>query len=481
MSRSSLASLAAVDLRSLAALRIGLGALVFWDQAHALRNVQAFYSDVGLLPRHALLTEFASEASRFWSFHMLSGALSFQVALILVAMLAAVALMLGWRTRSALFLTWLLTASLQSRNPGILYGADTVLRVLQFWCLFLPMGARWSVDAEAKQTQWLSLGSLALMLQISFIYWFTAALKYGPEWSRDGTAIYYALSADQFTQGLGHWLLQQPTLCRWLTHAVWWLEISCPFLVFLPWRSGLARSVAVLSMVGMHLGLAACMRIGYFPVVMMLCWLIFLPSAFWDWAESMLPRISLPMWLGLHRRPAFAPWQSAVATQCCIAVMLTAVLVLNVTSLWERQPAWLSRALELVRLDQHWALFGPSPISDDGWLVLEGQTYGGQLIDLQRPERPLSGEKPSHLASEYPDWKWQKLHACLAFPQFKAVAARYADSVANEWSQQAPQQQRIRSWRLWWIKEKTLPNYQSKPLQRFTIAENKQFQIIGLK
>ena len=62
------------------------------------------------------------------------------------------------------------------------------------------------------------------MLQLCFVYWFTAAAKLHPVWLSEGTAIYYALSLDQFTKPFGYVLLGFPGLLRQLTHGTVLLE-----------------------------------------------------------------------------------------------------------------------------------------------------------------------------------------------------------------------------------------------------------------
>ena len=39
------------------------------------------------------------------------------------------------------------------------------------------------------------MGTVALLAQVMFVYFFSALLKSGPTWS-DGTAVYYALNID---------------------------------------------------------------------------------------------------------------------------------------------------------------------------------------------------------------------------------------------------------------------------------------------
>ena len=64
--------------------------------------------------------------------------------------MALVALLLGYRTRLAAFWAFVLLASIHVRTPPLLQAGDTLLRVLFFWSLFLPLGARCSLDARPQ-------------------------------------------------------------------------------------------------------------------------------------------------------------------------------------------------------------------------------------------------------------------------------------------------------------------------------------------
>ena len=55
--------------------------------------------------------------------------------------------MIGYRARLATIACWFLVMSIHNRNPMILSAGDILLRLLLFWAMFLPLGARYSVDA----------------------------------------------------------------------------------------------------------------------------------------------------------------------------------------------------------------------------------------------------------------------------------------------------------------------------------------------
>ena len=123
-------ALVGIDVRSLAALRIGLSAVLIWDLLGRLRDLEAHYSDDGVLSRAELL------AWRDWptiSLHLMAGQTWAQAVLFAVALVAALAMLVGWRTRTATILSWLLLASLHARLPLVLHGGDLLLRMMLFW------------------------------------------------------------------------------------------------------------------------------------------------------------------------------------------------------------------------------------------------------------------------------------------------------------------------------------------------------------
>ncbi len=106
-------------------------------------------------------------------------------------------------------MSWCLLLSLHRRNPEIDSAADILLHLLLFWAQFLPLGACWSLDARkslrprAATLGLRSAGTVAFILQVCFVYWFTAALKTDASWRTEGSAVYYALNVEQLVRPLG--------------------------------------------------------------------------------------------------------------------------------------------------------------------------------------------------------------------------------------------------------------------------------------
>src|SRR5262245_27571930 len=179
-----------VDVRSLAVLRISLGLILLFDLATRARLLTTNYTDAGVHPR--AITDSYTAAGGLPSLHMLIGSTRAEAALFAVAAVAAAMLLVGWQTRLATLVSWLLLTSLHQRNQMVLDGGDHLLRFLLFWSIFLPLGAWAALDARRRgpphRALVVSPASAALLLQVAGMFLLTGLLKTGPEWS-DGTAI----------------------------------------------------------------------------------------------------------------------------------------------------------------------------------------------------------------------------------------------------------------------------------------------------
>jgi hypothetical protein len=295
--REKLADVLGADLRSLAAFRIVLALLVLADLVNRATDLSAHYTDAGVLPRTVLIEQ-VLDPSKF-SLLLLNGQFLFQALLFVTATLAALGMLVGYRTRPMTILVWALLLSIQWRNPLVLGAGDILLHLLLFWGALLPLGAYWSVDRALKgaslrlSMHFLSFATIGLFMQIAFIYWFTAILKSGEEWRVDGTALYYALSIDQIATPIGTYLLQFPLLLKVLTFGTLALEVFGPILLFFPFFTGPVRTAAVAALMSLHFGIWMTMDIGIFPWISAFCMVCFLPGWFWDEAAETL-RAALP-------------------------------------------------------------------------------------------------------------------------------------------------------------------------------------------
>jgi hypothetical protein len=452
------------DVRALAVLRIGLALIILVDLVQRSSDLIRHYSDAGVLPRADLL-HLAPRRSLL-SIHVLSGAWEVQALLFVAAGLCALALLVGYRTRLATIASWFFFVSLTSRNPMILLGGDVLIRVVLFWAMFLPLGARYSVDRGSRRgpnahgPRVLSAATVAYLVQMVLVYWVTALRKSDPEWRTEGTALYYALSLDHLTTPLGHLLLEFPALLNALTHGVLWLEIVGPLLLFSPVLTTPMRSLTVLAFVLLHVGIGLTLRIGLFPWISALAMVVFLPTRFWDGLRSMARTDERAPSVGAAAPPVPPRTLRSRLLGFGLIALLVYVSIWNVAAL-PASPITLSAPLRSIglalRLDQTWSMFAPSPLKDDGWYVIPGRLRSGEVVDVFRDGAAVRWDKPDSVAATYPNTRWRRYMMIL--PNHLEYAPSYGRYLCNNWNRTHDDGSRLEELEIVFVVERTLPDY----------------------
>ncbi|MBX6420796.1 MAG: HTTM domain-containing protein [Nevskia sp.] len=565
--RARLDEVFGIDLRTLALFRVCVGTVLFIDMIRRFSDLRAFYTDQGVLPRSWLAQ---LEGPWRFSLHAASGGAWYEALLLAVAVLAAFALMIGWRARLAAFVSWLLLASLCTRNPLILLGGDYLLTCLLFWAMFLPIGARFSVDAALSQaplenTRHLSWASAALTLQVLSVWFFGALMKTGHQWWPDGTAVYYTLSLDGYSWPWSHWLLHFPRVMQGLTYFVYWLEMLGPLLALSPFFTRPLRFVVMALLTCMHTGFLLLLAIGFFPWVSLSSLTVLVGGWVWERLARrrplgegvrlyydgqcgaclklalllrtflILPRMQLQpaqsapraetlwrnqkswvlidendrAWLKgqalialLRRSPAFfwlgallsgaglrraadalhdflaghkerlARWidarlpyhqrrfTSGRIAQGVAALLMAACLAWNLATV-ALLPfgtfALLTPIIYPLRIEQFWQMFAPFPFTDNGWYVMPGKLADGSSVDVLRPGKPLSYDKPWSIALDFPNQRWQVYENRMydhRFAQHRLYWARY---LCREWNREAPEDKKLLSFNIVYMLMRTPP------------------------
>ncbi|MGE0496169.1 MAG: HTTM domain-containing protein [Vulcanimicrobiota bacterium] len=468
-----------VDIRSLALLRIAYALLILIDLATRARDLSAHYSDDGVLPRTAMIE--LSGNVHWVSVHMMGGSAYFEAFLFLLNAFFALALLVGWRTRWATFLCWFFLISLHSRNPMVLNGGDIYLRCIMFWANFLPWEACWSVDSvqnpglEKVPLRLTTAATCGYLVQVGLVYWFAAIPKTDPTWTVDYSAAYYALMLDQFTKPFGHLMLEFPRALSGLTFAVWWFEALGPFLLMAPFGRGPLRMVGILGLAGMHLGFLLSMRLGMFGYIGMFSVLGLLPSWFWEkilrnkvkldveWTKKLADRLPAP----IHPRREAPALHSAV--EVVLGFLLLYVMAWNFSneSATPRikippQREWLG---QLLRLDQRWNMFSPKPLTEDGWYVVEAYQSDGGVFDLFR-EGDLTWDKPADVSLTYKNQRWRKYLMNLWDANNQKHRNYYAQYLCRHWNRHHHGGKQVREFKLFYMKEETLPNYEQPRVEK---------------
>jgi len=399
-----------IDARSLAAFRIALGLVLALDLALRARHLRMLYTDRGVFPVAVLHEQYPTLAQ--FSLHALSGGVWLQALLFAAAFVAALALAVGYRTRLATLVSLFLLVSLHVRNPHVLMGGDALLEHLLFWSLFLPLGARWSVDTrqhDLPRERVFGVASTGLLGQVALVYGVNAVLKLRtPAWLA-GDAVAVTLGLDRFATLLGP-VLRESAALLWLVNYAWLgLLVASPLLLLL---TGWPRVVLVGAFAGMHGGMLLTMHLGVFPLVSIVALLPFLPGAVWNARESPFPRLSeaastlldwLEEWL-----PAWSPrtprgldrWLGR-ARRTAAAIALAAILLVNAVAVgFVPVPPPADGTLDGDRSDTRWAMFTSRISETDRWYVAPAERPSGERVDAFR-DSELSWERPADVTDTH--------------------------------------------------------------------------------
>jgi len=476
---AALAARVSVDLRALAAFRIGLGTLLLADLARRSRWLTAFYTDDGVLPRRAFLADY--ETIR--SVYLLAGEPWAVGLLFAVAGAVAIALTVGYRTRLATVVSWALLLSLQTRHPMVLNSGDSLLLMLLFWSVFLPLGARWSVDAVRRagppdgsasadgtaashrsDAAVATVAAMALLMQMLVMYLTNAVHKLEGDLWMSGEAVVYVMQADQFTYLLGNPLADFHGLLRVLTVAWVALLFASPLLLL---STGFPRAAVASLFIGMHLGMAVTMRIGLFPVVVVVGFIPFFQTPVWDTAERVVERFD--------GRGALAHWRSRLAGRAervasldasvsrsiasdridglrgsglpvslsrgrvlVTTVLPYAFLVLMVLSSaqavgYAETPDPAEEVLEAVEMDQHWRMFAPDPAYTTRWFAAPATLEDGSERDIFR-DAPVTLDRPARAETTYPTSRWRKYLSNVYTTDNENHRSYFANYLCDDWN-----------------------------------------------
>lgn len=453
---SALERLFAVDLRSLAAFRIALGVLLLVDLSIRAADLELMYTDDGMFSRTTICRHYSGWN---WSFHLASGSASFQKGLFLFAGVLAGSLLVGYQTRLVTVGSWLLLTSVQNRVPHVLSGADNLLRLLVFWGMFLPLGGSWSLDSWSNRRRGiphtpdarvLSVASAAVLLQMAFMYFFSAVFKSNAAWV-GGKAITAALTDGFYGKPVAAGLVGYPHALEVLTVSILVFEWVGPLLLFSPWKTRTLRLCVVGLLAAMHVGIALLLNVGLFSFVSIAGLLNFLPSSLWN---RLLPgarssaqstaRATTPLVSDQPITPG------KVAAQALCALALVYVLFANLTSLPSRALPWTpSQRNELfsvsLGLGQKWDMFADAP-SRSGWFVASATLADGTQVDLLRQGEKVSWERPSDPSALYPNHRWRKFFIGISYGDltgFEVFLEPVADALARLWNRSHPAEKQV--------------------------------------
>lgn len=362
-------SLFSVDIRALAVTRISAGCILLVDLIIRLIDVKSQLSDAGILPRADVFAHWDNIGHL--SLHMLSGGTWWQVILILVQIVFALFLIVGYRTTLSTIVSWFLLISLHDRLQIVLNSGDVWFRMLLFWGMFVPWGSYLSIDyvrgiksfdafkssSEKIKRSIVSVGTAGIMIQGVLVYLFTGLLKYGSAWTEDFTAIYFTLSNGQFARTLGEVIASVPTVTIIATPVVLYLEIIGGALLLWPWWKKYVRTGLFFTFALLQLMIALTMdNVGLFGVISVVGLIPFLPKEFWDasvrWIRDMREKRVTTEWVIYYDNEC---------SFCYRAVQVVRGVLILPMSVRVEEAQKSARADDLMRAANSWIVsYGPN-------------------------------------------------------------------------------------------------------------------------
>lgn len=257
---------------TLALVRVAYASVLLGWCALISFDLTAFFSSSGILP---------SRVERPWSWSLLDvfGSDTAMTLLFAVLVWAAVFLLVGFHTRLAAVVAFVVLMSFERRNLVVLNSADTLLRLFGLYLALAPAGAAFSVDRwrAARERFWefplrAPWALRLIQVQVSVMYLFTVWLKVQGETWNNGTAVSYSLRVMEVARfDLPRWLTDSALLSNVLTYGTLAVELS---LAVLLWNRR-ARPWVVAAGLLLHVSIQTTIMVGLFSTTVAVGYLAF--------------------------------------------------------------------------------------------------------------------------------------------------------------------------------------------------------------
>jgi hypothetical protein len=203
--------------------------------------------------------------------------------------LSLLGLLVGWRTRAAAILAWLLHLTLMNSGFFSTYGVDLLVHIGLFYCAWMPVGNALSLDRRQGRASdapsWLArLSTRALQVHLCIIY-LTAGLSKmaGAEWW-NGEAVWLSVMQPQFAQLPLEWLSRVPWVPMLAGWGVMLVELGYAFFI---WRRE-TRALWLGATLALHLGIGLFLGLWFFAALMVFFNLAIM-AASWRYAAAPSP------------------------------------------------------------------------------------------------------------------------------------------------------------------------------------------------
>lgn len=265
-------------------MRFFLGSGILYHLLFHYRERHLLWGSGGLWPTYKFLE--ASAERGIITLFQLSDSPWFFECIYHLGILIVLMFTLGFRTRLATVLTFLLFWSLYYRNPFITNGGDNLVRIQLFYMMFTQAGAAFSLDRWLKKRKqgkirgWLApygavlhnVAAAAIIIQLVFLYFTSGIYKVMGSMWQEGTAVYYAMRVQDYVwPKVSPWFWQSETIIVFLSYASVLFQVSFPFLLL----NRFTKYLALLGAFTFHTGVGLMMNLALFSWYMIACeWIL---------------------------------------------------------------------------------------------------------------------------------------------------------------------------------------------------------------
>ena len=296
-----------VDKRSLGIFRILLGILCLVDISRRWSYIDIFYT-------HNSIISPSTSTSYYKMFTLLTTFTKpWEVELFfLVGIIFSLFLILGYRTKLSHVICAIVVISIHNRAIMLENACDMFMNSILVWTVFLPLGARYSIDClkdslhlfkensvedlnnrsyNSLTNKVFSLAYFGVLYQISAIYFFTALNKTGYDW-KNGSAVYKMFELDTFLSSWGYIARDyiSPSISKLLTHSTIILEYLVPILIFIPFYNYIFRFLLLVVMSAFHISIRMFVKVGLFSQTMIITYILLIDTKVYNFINKFIEK-----------------------------------------------------------------------------------------------------------------------------------------------------------------------------------------------
>jgi hypothetical protein len=259
-------------VEGLAIFRILLGLLALTTFLQDSLILNDLWGQMGLQSTETMMKNYSFPILSIFQYLRLTDNLLF--ALVILQLLALFSFTIGFKTKVANWVAFILMVSFHQRNINILSSADLLMRIMFMLMLFSPSGNAYSLDSIIARLKGAPLkrnhprwAMRLIQIQIAVVYVSTVLAKAkGITWL-DGSAVYYATRLSDLTRFTVPVILDSVFMIKLITWSTLVIELALGTIIFI---DEFRKELIIFGII-FHLGIEYMMSIPQFEWLMIVC------------------------------------------------------------------------------------------------------------------------------------------------------------------------------------------------------------------